>query len=963
MVAGARNALELARLGRLGEDYAAPYEVVDQGEHHRLRRYATCDRDDAPVALFVPPLMVTSEVYDVAPDVSAVATLGARGIQPFVVDFGAPEHQEGGMHRTLDDHVRAVLRSIDRARELTGRDVHLLGYSQGGMFCYQAAAYRRSAGIRSLVTFGSPVDIHKGVPGVRADLTGAFVRAIEPAVSSALERIEGLPGALTSTAFKLVSTRKEIEQRIDFLRLLHDRSALVRREARRRFLGGAGFVAWPGPAFRVFVDDFIVHNRMLAGGFVIDGRTVTLADITCPILAFIGTTDEIARPASVRAIIDAAPGAFVEIASVPAGHFGIVVGSRASQVTWPKVASWIFEREASAAPSAPPPSVRAPAPEADDLEAAEFDGDFRLFVDTALDSVKAAWRRAGDAASSAYDAYDAIRYQEPRLRRLAALGAGSRVSPGRALAERAAKSPDAVFFLWHDRAFSYRVADQRVTNVAKGLYACGVRPGDRVGVVMRSRPSFLSAVTALSRLGAVPVLAPPEAADADLSAALAEAGARFVVSDPELGARCRALGDRPVLVLGGGGRARSLEPGLVDMEAIDPAAAALPAGFELDAGLARDVALVLLRPSERGGLRAAPVTNHRWALSALGAAAACTLKPNDTVYSCVPLHHPTGVLVGVGAAIAGGSRLALAEGFDPERFSTDARRYGATVVFYAGEMLRSLLRAPPSRADRSLPVRLFAGSGVRPALARALTERFGASVLEFYGGTTQKVILANAAGGKPGALGRVLPGSAAVRLVRADVDTGLAVRGRDGRLEEVGPGEPGLLVARLSDEDDVAAPGVVSGAFSPGDAWFVSSDVLCRDADGDYFFVDSLGGYVKTGGGPVSTRAVEDALYGLPEVELAAAWGERDRVVAAVVASEPLSPARLAEAVEPLAAHARPTQVVQLPRIPMTDGYRPRRRDLPALAAGAGHRLVLEPDRATYRASADEPARSPEATA
>ena len=123
MVAGARNALELARLGRLGEDYAAPYEVVDQGEHHRLRRYATCDRDDAPVALFVPPLMVTSEVYDVAPDVSAVATLGARGIQPFVVDFGAPEHQEGGMHRTLDDHVRAVLRSIDRARELTGRDV------------------------------------------------------------------------------------------------------------------------------------------------------------------------------------------------------------------------------------------------------------------------------------------------------------------------------------------------------------------------------------------------------------------------------------------------------------------------------------------------------------------------------------------------------------------------------------------------------------------------------------------------------------------------------------------------------------------------------------------------------------------------------------------------------------------------------------------------------------------------
>ena len=41
-----------------------------------------------------------------------------------------------------------------------------MGYSQGGMFCYQAMAYRnaaleaRHAGVASLVTFGSPVDMH-----------------------------------------------------------------------------------------------------------------------------------------------------------------------------------------------------------------------------------------------------------------------------------------------------------------------------------------------------------------------------------------------------------------------------------------------------------------------------------------------------------------------------------------------------------------------------------------------------------------------------------------------------------------------------------------------------------------------------------------------------------------------------------------------------------------------------------
>src|SRR2546423_143955 len=51
-----------------------------------------------------------------------------------------------------------------RLHELAGRDVHLGGYSQGGMFCYQAAAYRRGEGIDSVITFGSPVDTRQGMP-------------------------------------------------------------------------------------------------------------------------------------------------------------------------------------------------------------------------------------------------------------------------------------------------------------------------------------------------------------------------------------------------------------------------------------------------------------------------------------------------------------------------------------------------------------------------------------------------------------------------------------------------------------------------------------------------------------------------------------------------------------------------------------------------------------------------------
>lgn len=936
----ARNALELAKYGRFGDDYGAPFEVVHRDANHRLRRYATGAPPDAPVALLVPPLMVTAEVYDIAPDVSAVGALGALGVEPWVVDFGAPEREVGGMKRSLDDHVRAVVSAVDRVRQSTGRDVHLCGYSQGGMFAYQAAAYRRGDGIASIVTFGSPVDVHKSLPAVRADITGALARTLRPALVAAMSRIEGLPGKVTSTAFKLVSTRKELQQRVDFVRMLHDRERLARQEARRRFLGGAGFVAWPGPAFRVFVEEFIVHNRMLSGGFVIDGRTVSLADLKCPILAFSGETDEIARPPTIRAISDAAPDADVRFVSVHAGHFGIVVGSRAMQITWPTVAQWIHWLSTGG----PLPDALAPRREPtidDDMEPADFEVDIELFFDTVGRSVRSAWDRLGDAVAGATDTVGSVRWQEPRLRRLASMEPGTRVSPSLELAERARSAPEATFFLWKGRAFSYADADTRVGNVARGLWACGVRPKARVGVVMATRPSLLSASTALGRLGAVSVIAPRDASPEALRAAFERLDVTRVVVDPENAARCRALGCE-VLVLGGG-PGRDVPEGTRDMEAIEPAAVVLPDDLVLDPGRASDLAFVLLRPSDDGELRAVPVTNHRWALSAIGAAAACTVKPTDTVYCAVPLHHPTGMLVSVGAALAGGARLALGEEFDPKRFITEVRRTGSTIVFYAGEMLHALLDEPVSRGDRHLPVRLVAGSGMRPALAERLRERFGFGTMEFYAGTAHRAILADPSGEKPGALGRVLPGSAEVALVRCDLESGALARSPDGRLVLADANEPALLAARVA-EDELATladhPGLVRDALEPGDAWIVTSDVVRCDEEGDHWFVDALSGFVRTNGGTVSTREIEDALYAIPEIQLAAAWAADRTIDAAFVSREPLEPSALDAALEALPEDARPRTIARLAEIPLTEGFRPRKRALPSREPLERYRLI-----------------------
>ena len=55
--------------------------------------------------------------------------------------------------------------------------------------------------------------------------------------------------------------------------------------------------------------------------------------MTCPILAFVGETDEIAPAKSVRAARWAAPRSDVYEVTLPAGHFGLVVGSTAVETT------------------------------------------------------------------------------------------------------------------------------------------------------------------------------------------------------------------------------------------------------------------------------------------------------------------------------------------------------------------------------------------------------------------------------------------------------------------------------------------------------------------------------------------------------------------------------------------------------------------------------------------------------
>jgi putative long chain acyl-CoA synthase len=965
VVRTAVNGAEVVRYGGLRVDKEpSPFEVVAAEPVYRLRRYFPDTPLGRPAVLLVPPLMQVAEVWDISPDTSAVALLHEHGVDPWVIDFGDPAREPGGEQRDFADHVLAVADAVGRVREASGHDVHIGGYSQGGIFCYEAAAYRGCAGVASVFVLGSPVegfDVERFVPEhVLWDVANLQRRVLSRT---------GLPQWAVRRGFNWANPQRAIRADIDFLLALHDREALLPREPQRQFLKRGAWVSWSGPAMTDVID-IIKDDRMIKGGLVIGDRTVGLADITCPVLLFIGEADQFGPAPLVRRIVDAAPKAEVYECVMPVGHFGLPVSSYARKQTWPGVGAWV--RWCAEGTPLPDYIHRLTAEDVAEMDeeqsrrgrATTLTYGLGLAAGAGLSLPRAAAQTGQRAVATAGELSREAIAQVPRLVRLESMGPHTRISYAGLLDEAARRRPDDVAVLFEDRAHTHAAAKRRTDNVARGLIAIGVRRGDHVGVLMETRPSALVAVAALNRLGAVAVLLRP-GQDAAQEARLGQVS-RLIV-DPEHAEAVADLGV-PVAVLGGG-VARELPPGVVDMEQIDPAAVELPRWYRPNPGRARDLAFVMFTGSGEQ-LRADRISNGRWARSALVASSAASLSPSDTVYSVSPLHHPSGLLLATAAAAAGGARLAIATRFDPETFWSEVRRYGATVVPYTWTMLHALVAAEPHPEERSHPIRLFVGSGMPASLWRRVEERFApARVLELYASTRTGAIVGNVSDRKVGAIGRPLPGTSRIRVAHRDIATGRLRVGPDGFAVPCQAGEVGALLV----EADAWTPGgndvPLRGVFRRDDAWIATGDLVRVDDDGDLWFVDSAAAIIATERGSVSPRQVENALGEIDAVDLAACYPvtqQRDGATLAVAAVTPrpgraLDTAAISRALETLDPDARPDQVHVVDAIPMTSWYRPavtalRAAGLPRPADG---RSVWRLDNRTGRYRAMKPATNP----
>jgi len=174
------------------------------------------------------------------------------------------------------------------------------------------------------------------------------------------------------------------------------------------------------------------------------------------------------------------------------------------------------------------------------------------------------------------------------------------------------------------------------------------------------------------------------------------------------------------------------------------------------------------------------------------------------------------------------------------------------------------------------------GIGLRPDIWEAFQARFRVPwIVEGYGATESNVGAINFSG-RVGSVGRIR----GALLLRYDIESDQLVRDACGHYEPCDIDEVGELVSRIP-RDPNALLGQFQGYTTakatekkilrnvkhPGDAYLRSGDLLRRDPDGYYYFVDRIGDTFRWKGENVSTQEVAEALSAFPGVETINVYG------------------------------------------------------------------------------------------
>jgi long-chain acyl-CoA synthetase len=390
------------------------------------------------------------------------------------------------------------------------------------------------------------------------------------------------------------------------------------------------------------------------------------------------------------------------------------------------------------------------------------------------------------------------------------------------LTESADMYPGAVALRCEGATTTYSGLADQAARFAAYVWARGVRPDDRVGIMLGNRPEFAAAFYGVLHAGAVVVPLDPRRSAREVQSALTNSGARLLFFAP---------GCAPAATTGA--LAADTSSIAVDHQALEDLTGGFAGRPRPISRAADDNAVILYMFGGSGAPRGAQLTHGNLvSTQAVIARSVLDLGPEDVVLGCLPLFRAFGLTCGLMAAVCTGSTMHLLPRFDAHQALEMLADHHVTVMAAAPTMYAAMLDASDgSQLDFSaLRVCINGGPAMPPDTRFRYEERFGCIVLEGYGLSDSAPAASFNQPGKPRKVGSI-----------GTPIKGVEMRVVDKLGKEVPVGATGELQVRghnvmkgYWNQPEATAAAIVEGWLRSGDIGFV-------DEDGYFYLVDSTG--------------------------------------------------------------------------------------------------------------------------
>jgi acyl-CoA synthetase (AMP-forming)/AMP-acid ligase II len=440
----------------------------------------------------------------------------------------------------------------------------------------------------------------------------------------------------------------------------------------------------------------------------------------------------------------------------------------------------------------------------------------------------------------------------------------------------------------HVELLTAKDAEQRMRRAAAGLFRAGLTEGDLVAFCLSGSTDLLCTIVGAARSRLLPAVLNPGLTALEQEAALAQLGARLVISSEAqlqllFGDTERELAPYPLtkpmhFTSGTTGVAKAVTTGFFD--------------------------------------------EHTAKLVVDDEQAVWGFEPGDRLLMCSPVHHTVGVRLPI-VALCQGADVLLSKSFAASEALGALRSLRPTTAFMVPTHLQRLLALSELGKEEkftSLRFLIHAGSSCPPALKYAAMARVGGQgIVEFYGATetqftfcTEQEWLEH-----PGTVGKAREGRT------------LCIEAIDGQVGTI-----------WCDVPDFARFQYFGNEAATAEAWRGNSctvgDLGELDDDGFLYLTGRRHDLIITGGVNVYPAEIEAALTGTTGVrELCVfsvddeTWGQK---VCCAVVGDSGAVAKLRErAFQVLAPFKRPKEYFELPELPMTATGKVLRRALPEL--------------------------------